>query len=70
MSTGSKLAIGARAIAERAFDNELSPAQVYRLHEEGGWPIFKLRGKLACYPESVRAELRQREEAARGGRAA
>jgi hypothetical protein len=71
MSTevGSKVpVIGAQAIFDEVFEGELSPAQVYRLAEEGTWPIFRLRSKLACFPDSMRAHMRALEaQAIRGG---
>jgi hypothetical protein len=55
-----KLIIGAERISEEFFDGELSPDQVYRLPKDG-WPIFKVRGKLAARPASMRAEMARRE---------
>jgi hypothetical protein len=56
-----KLSIGAVAIARDCFDDDVSTRQVYRLAEEGGWPIFRLRGKLTARRAAMRAELRRRE---------
>jgi hypothetical protein len=61
-SDSDELSIGAEQIAEKCFDNELSPDQVYRLPKDG-WPIFKVRGKLAARPASIRAEMARREAA-------
>jgi hypothetical protein len=64
MADSDSLAIGAAAIAERCFDDKLSVKQVYRLPQEGGWPIFKIRGKLSMRPSAARAEIERREQAA------
>jgi hypothetical protein len=64
-----KLIIGAERISEEFFGGELSPDQVYRLPKDG-WPIFKVRGKLATRPASMRAEMSRREaEVVKRGRA-
>ena len=69
VSSSEKLVIGAEAIAKEIFDDELSPDQVYRLPKDG-WPIFKVRGKLAARPASMRAEMARREaEVVKRGRA-
>jgi hypothetical protein len=58
-----KLAIGARAIAEKCFDGQLDGRQVYRLLEtDPGWPAFKLAGKWTARPKAIRAEIRRREQ--------
>jgi hypothetical protein len=49
------LCIGAAAIA-REIKDKLTPREVYRRAEEGAWPIFRLRGKLAAGPAAMRAE--------------
>jgi len=54
------LIIGAGNIATKVFDDQLSDDQVYRLPQDG-WPIFKIRGKLACRPAAMRAEIARRE---------
>jgi hypothetical protein len=59
-----EIAIGAENIAARCFNKQLSPRQVYRLAEEGSWPFFRLRGKLAMRPTAARAEITRREAAA------
>jgi hypothetical protein len=61
-----EICIGAEAIARDIFKGKLTPRQVYRLAEEGGWPIFRLRGKLAARPPAVRAEVIRRERLAVG----
>jgi hypothetical protein len=58
--TPEKLIIGAERISEEFFGGELSPDQVYRLPKDG-WPIIKVRGKLAARPASMRAEIARRE---------
>jgi hypothetical protein len=42
------------------FDGQLSEDQIYRLPQDG-WPIFKVRGKLACRPATMNAEIARRE---------
>ena len=67
----SGVVLGAEAISDRIFGGELTPKQVYRLAEEGSWPIFRIRGKLACFPDSMLAHMKTLEEqAVSGGRAA
>jgi hypothetical protein len=65
-----RLVIGAGNIATEVFDDQLSEDQVYRLPQDG-WPIFKVRGKLACRPAAMHAEMARREERAlkRAGKA-
>jgi hypothetical protein len=58
-----KLAVGARAIAEECFDDQLNARQVYRLFEtDPSWPAFKLAGKWTARPRAIRAEIRRREQ--------
>jgi hypothetical protein len=52
------LQIGAETIAQNIFDGKLTPRQVYRL---AGWPIFRIQGKLAARPSTMRAEMARRE---------
>jgi hypothetical protein len=59
------LVIGAEAISEEIFKGQIIPRAVYRLAEEGGWPIFKIRNKLAARRRPMYAEIERREEAAR-----
>jgi hypothetical protein len=59
----NRLIIGAGNIAAQVFGGQLSDDQVYRLPQDG-WPIFKVRGKLACRPVAMRAEIARREEEA------
>jgi hypothetical protein len=60
MDEEDDLEVGAVAISRNIFKNKFSPRQVYRMPEEG-WPIFKIRGKLAARPRSMRAEMARRE---------
>jgi hypothetical protein len=60
IADGEKLCIGAEAISREIFAGALTTKQVYRLAEKGGWPIFKVQGKLAARPASCRAEIRRR----------
>jgi hypothetical protein len=66
--TDDKLCLGAEAIAREIFNGALSPKQIYRLADKGGWPIFKVQGKLAARPAACRREICRREaEALAGG---
>jgi hypothetical protein len=60
------LAVGAKAIARDCFHDAVSERQVYRLAAQGGWPFFRLLGKLAARPSAFRAEAARREAAAVG----
>jgi hypothetical protein len=57
----NEIEIGAEAIAKSVFGGKISSRQVYRMAEEGGWPIFRVRGKLAARPVAMRAEIERRE---------
>jgi hypothetical protein len=62
MSKDKDLIIGAEPIARDVFDGQLTDDQVYRLAaKDGGWPIFKIRGKLACRRSAMLAEMARRE---------
>jgi hypothetical protein len=70
MEKDNGLIIGAEKIAKVIFGDQLSEDQVYRLPKDG-WPIFKVRGKLACRPATMRDEIARREaEAIKRGKAA
>ena len=58
-----KLAVGARAIAKKGFDDQIDARAVYRLFEtDPGWPVFKLAGKWTGRPKAIKAEIRRREQ--------
>jgi hypothetical protein len=64
MSDDDTLYIGPEAISQGVFDGKLSKHQVYRLPLDG-WPIFKIRSKLAAWHKPMRAEMERRQAAAR-----
>ena len=59
-TTGDKLEIGAIAIANNIFQGKVSARAIYRMAEQGGWPIFHLQGKLAAWHRPMRAEMDRR----------
>ena len=66
-----ELAVGAAAIAKKAFNGKLDARQVYRLFEtDPNWPVFKLAGKWTARPKAIRAEIRRREQKSRAPEAA
>ena len=66
-----ELAVGAAAIAKKAFNGKLDARQVYRLFEtDPNWPVFKLAGKWTARPKAIRAEIRRREQKPRAPEAA
>ena len=53
-----KLAIGARAIAKKGFDDQIDARAVYRLFEtDPGWPVFKLAGKWTGRPKAIKLKF-------------
>jgi hypothetical protein len=58
------LVFGAAAIAQDIFRGRIEPRAVYHLANEG-WPIIKVRNKLAARRRAMFAEIARREEAAR-----
>ena len=58
-----ELLVGAERIATVAFDGAVSPDQVYRMAREG-WPIIRVRGKLAARPAAIRKHIEDLEREA------
>jgi hypothetical protein len=51
---------GATMIAEKVFDNTLSPRQTYRVLEEGWLPAGKVAGKWSGFAGRMRHAVRER----------
>lgn len=73
VSEDPDLVVGARAIRREIFQDTISERAVYRVAEQEGWPIWRLRGKLTTRRSACRehvARLEANAMAARDGKAA
>jgi hypothetical protein len=73
VSEDPDLVVGAEAIRRDIFQNRISTRAVYRVAEQEGWPIWRLRGKLATRISICReheARLAAEAMAARDSKAA